>query len=454
MLQAGASVVTITPPLGGPVAGLFERREAVTVADELFARALVFDDGRTRLALVLCDLICISGASVGAARDRIAARCNIPASHVMISCTHTHTGPATTGLLGIAPNAPYLDWLAGQIADAVAIACTRLIPARVAYGATAVEGICFNRRFRMRDDTVVFNPGIGNPDIIGPVGPTDPEVTALLVEDEAGRPIALWANLSLHYVGTDDPLAISADYYGHFARDVSRTLGPECIGLLTNGTSGDINNVDVTRAVEEQGTTRARLVATTVAAAAIAATMMQRRDGEAALDARTVPFPVARRPITDGDVRLAEAILADPAGPTPTQSSAFSFVVGQPIPAHQVRTYADEVLELARMPDERTTEVQVMCVGDFAIVALSGEIFVEFGLAIKAGSPFARTAVVSLANDYIGYIPTMEAFGQGGYETWAARSAWSAPGTGERMVKETLAQLRELKSGPPVDMQA
>lgn len=454
MLQAGASVVAITPPLGSPIAGHFDYRKARTVDDDLAVRALALDDGEFRLALIVCDLICLGAPMVAAAKSRISEQCGIPDERVMISCTHTHTGPATVPLLAVEPDLAYLDWLVDRIADAVKIACSRLVPSRIAYGVANVEGICFNRRFRMRDGTVVFNPGVGNPDIIEPVGPTDPQVTALMVENEAHRPLALWANLSLHYVGTDNPLAISADYYGEFARVVSRVFGPDCMGLLTNGTSGDINNVDVAHRVEEKSTVRVRQVATAVAAGAMTATVMQRRHRGVALNARTFPLTVARRPITAEDVSLAKAILADPCEPTSRQSSTFSFVVGQTIPSHQLRTYADEVLKLSQMPDERTTEVQVMCIGDFALVALPGEIFVEFGLAIKAESPFARTAVVSLANDYIGYIPTLEAFSQGGYETWAARSAWSAPGTGERMVKETLARLQQLKTGTPVDTQA
>lgn len=455
MLQAGATAVRITPPLDSPLAGLFERRQAVTVADDLFVRALVLDDGVKRLALVVCDLICISSDTVRAARDQIAAKCGIPAHQVMISCTHTHTGPATVPLLGTTPDPVYLGWATDRIADTVAIACSRLVPAQIAYGTADVEGVCFNRRFRMRDGTVVFNPGIGNLDIIAPVGPIDPQVTALLVEDEIGTPLALWANLSLHYVGTDNPLAISADYYGKFAQAITDILGSQCVGLLTNGTSGDINNTDVTwlRGITSIGKQGQR-VATAVAAGAIAATAMQCRDQQVVLDVVSVPFSVSRRPIMARDVEVAKALLNNLTEPGTASSLVFSFVVGQPIPKHQLPTYADEVLELARMLDERTTEVQVMCIGDFALVALPGEIFVEFGLAIKAGSPFARTAVVSLANDYIGYIPTLEAFSQGGYETWAARSAWPAPGTGERMIQETLARLQQLKTETLVDTQA
>src|SRR5215217_6381669 len=101
-LRAGTGVTVVTPPLGTPLIGLFEYREAATVADDLTARALVLDDdltaralvlddGATRLALVVCDLIALSGATVAAARKRIAARYDIPGERVMVACTHTHT---------------------------------------------------------------------------------------------------------------------------------------------------------------------------------------------------------------------------------------------------------------------------------------------------------------------------------------------------------------------------
>jgi hypothetical protein len=442
VLQAGTGVSTITPPLGTSLSGSFEDRPAKTVHDDLHVRALVLDDGTTRVALVLCDIICISRETADRAKDVVSARSGIAASQVMISCTHTHTAPATVPLLASEPDPACLDWLAVRIADAVAIASANLGPARIASGATDVANVCFNRRFRMKDGTVVFNPGIRNPDIVEVTGPVDPQVTALLVERPDGTPIALWANLSLHYVGTDDPYAVSADYYGHYAGIVARTLGDACVGMLTNGTSGNINNVDVSGATQpERPDVRAAQVAGAVAGAAIAATRMAPPDDAPCLDARLVPFEVTRRPITERDIALARDILDDAGDPAAEISLGFSFVTGQPIPSSQIRTYAHEVLELATMPESRATVLQVIRIGDLVLVGLPGEIFVEFGLAIKAASPATRTAVVSLANDYVGYVPTVQAFAEGGYETWAARSAWPAPGTGEAMVEALLAQI-------------
>lgn len=474
MLRAGAAVAPITPPLGTPLAGHFEERRAERVDDELTARALVLDDGAAPLALVVCDLIRLPGHAVAAAREAVAARGGIAAERVMISATHTHTGPvtatgrgdpgerpllaaggdpATAALIPADADPGYVDWVAGRIADAVAVAHARLRPARLAVGTSEVAGVCFNRRYRMRDGTVVFNPGAGNPDVRGAVGPVDPTVTALLVETRDGAPLALWANLALHYVGTDDERAISADYYGEFARAVRRLLGDDCVGLLTNGASGDVNAIDLEQAVPARRAARARLVARAVAAAAVNAALPGRRHEVPLLAAERVPLTLQRCPISAGDVALAAAIRDRPAGAA-VEPAAFGFVVGQPIPDRQARTYAGEVLALAAMPTAGSTEIQVVRVGDLALVALPGEIFVGLGLAIKAASPFAPTAIVGLANDHVGYVPTAAAFAEGGYETWRTRISWTAPGAGEAMVATALERLRQLAAPAKVKVKA
>ncbi|HET8521898.1 MAG TPA: hypothetical protein VFL82_01620 [Thermomicrobiales bacterium] len=446
MLQAGASVVTITPPLGSPMAGLFHYREAKTVADDLTARALVLDNGEAQLALVVCDLISLRAETVADARARIEQRCGIPGAQVMIACTHTHMGPPTSGHFNMKANPDYLDWVAGRIADSVAIACARRVPSRVASGTADTSGICFNRRYHMRDGTVRFNPGLGNPDIIKPAGPTDPQVTAFLVEDDQSNPLALWACLSSHYAGTDDEEALSADFYGDFARAIARSLGPDCIGLLANGTSGNINTIDVNQALKVKGTARARLIGETVAGAAIQAVLMQPRNDDPCLESTVLPLTVTRRQITDDDIALARAIVDAPEDTEPEPVSGFSFVVGQPIPASLARTYAMGVLQLAERASEGEIELQVMRIGNFVIVGLPGEIFVEFGLAIKAGVPSGRAAVVGLANGIIGYVPTREAYAQGGYETWPTPTSWSAPGTGEAMVESVMGHIQQRQS--------
>jgi hypothetical protein len=264
-LQGGAAVVTITPPLGFPLAGLFHARISNAVETDLSARALVLREGDTWVALVVCDLISFPQDIVDRARERVSARTGLDPGCVMLSATHTHSGPYTSNRVAANRDEAYMDWVATRIAECVAVAVSRLQPVTVAVGQATVDGVCYNRRYHMADGTVRTNPGQGNPDALSPAGPVDPTVTAILVEDLEGKPLALWANLSLHYVGADTPESISADYYGYFAERVANGLGRDVVGLMTNAASGDIINRDLAPQVPIRGIRRAKMVAASVA---------------------------------------------------------------------------------------------------------------------------------------------------------------------------------------------
>lgn len=447
MLRAGAAKVDITPPLGTPLAGHFEKRRAVDVDDPLYARALVLEAGGRRIALVACDILCLPAADVAAAREQITAWTGIPPEHVCLAATHTHTAAAPAGVLGTPRAEAYMAALPERIATAVALAVARLAPARLGWGSVAVEGITFCRRFRMRDGTVRMNPGRGNPDAVEPVSPVDPELGVLYVEEAAGtrRPIALWANFALHYIGTDNALAVSADYFGRFARIVEAGLGGG-LALLTNGASGQINNIDIRDPRQPSGSAQSERVARVVAGGALLAAGRAELAPDVTLEVATRTLQVRRRVLTPEDVRLAEAILAaaEDTAPNGLPPGAFSWARGEPLPHAYLRAYAREVLELAAMPERLAAELQVLRVGAGAAVGLPGEIFSELGLAVKAGAPARSVALVGLANGYVGYVPDLAGYEQGGYETWAARTSAVEPGTGEALVEAAGALLRQV----------
>jgi hypothetical protein len=462
MLNAGAVSVDITPPLGVPLAGSFQERIAVDVADPLYARAVVLEDERGaggRLAIVCCDIICMPGETVRATRDLVARSGDVPPERVLIAATHTHTAPSPTGLLGTRRADAYMDALPPRLATAIGLAARRLQPARAAWGTGHEGGVSFNRRFRMRDGTVRMNPGRLNPDALEPAGPIDPELGVLWIESEAGTPIAVIAAFALHYVGTDNGRHVSADYFGAYARWMQRLYGESLVPILLNGTSGDINNVDVRDKLQPGGQQQARRIAGILAGETLRVVERLRPSGDLTLAAAQARLPFAPKPITSADLEIADRLLAlgdavpqrqlreragiGPAGP-------FSWVVGQPLPDSGLLTYARECRLLAQLPARMETEVQVLRIGGCALVGLPGEIFVELGLAIKGRSPFATraaldpgssladtaTLIASLANDYVGYVPTRRAQeAEGSYETWAARSSLPAAGAGESMVE-------------------
>ena len=433
-LKAGSATANITPPLGTRIPGGFRPRYAENVDDELFAKAVVIDNGTTRIAIVTCDLIAIPEKVADAAKARIADRCDIPAAHVMVNATHTHTAVAIADLLGVDEDPDYTEWVPLKIADAVELAVWRLKPARVGFASVNEERITFNRRWHMKDGTVRFNPGIENPDLVEPTGTIDPEVAMMYVEaTDDGTPISAVANFSLHYIGTDNGNALSADYFGHFDRLMKHYLGDTCISLLWNAASGQINNTDFSGRTKwtASGHRQAVKMANVLAGHFIVEMQLMEMHETLDLSGDLATLTFQRKEITAGDLEVAEQVLSVPQGTyNAYEAGPFSWVVGEPIPQALVDVYAHECQRLAKLPAQMTAPVQVIRLGEAAIVALPGEVFVETGMNIKSKSDAKPTFLVSLANGYIGYICTDKALiEEGGYETWAAKSSLPAVGT-------------------------
>ncbi len=444
-LRAGAATSNITPWLGIPMRGAFrDVTLADTVHDELLAKALVLDDGARQIAFVLCDLTMMTGAMMAAVKERIAERAHIPPDHVLIAATHTHSAPATVSIGFMDEETEYTAWATRKIADAVEIAAQRLQPARVGFASVQEPRIVFNRRYHMRNGQVHFNPGVGNPDVLRPAGTTDPEFTLCYVESAAGDAIAVLGNYALHYVGTDSGAEISADYFGHFFRAVQHLLGPQTVGLLFNGASGNINGVNVFKPWPNRGHAQAARMAKVLAGHALTEIQLMEMHDHAALGAAVGAFDFARKQTTDADVAVADQVLS---GNYEYTEGPFSAVTGQPIYPRWAPAYAREIKVLHAMPQTLTSTVQALRVGPAGFAALPGEIFVEIGLAVKAGSPFAPQFVMSLANDYLGYVASDEQLALGAYETWPSRSAIGGPGIGQAMEGKALALLNGLADG-------
>jgi neutral ceramidase len=424
--RAGAATSNITPRLGISINGYFNDRVARHIHDELHARCLVLDDGRTRLAIVLCDSCMIPRAVVDAARRRIEQRTGLPGGHLLIAATHTHTAPTCLGLFQSEPDREYVDFLVARITDGVARAVNELAPARIAWGAGRAPEHVFNRRWKMKPgtippdpfggttDRVRMNPPVESPDLIEPAGPTDPELAILAVQSPAGRPVALLANYSLHYVGTGRESDISADYFGEFCVRVGRLLGaehldPPFVALLANGASGDINNINFRqRRPPLPPYEQVRRVADAVAREAhrVYQTLAFRDTAPLGAAEKEIRLGV-RRPAAS-EVARAEKILAA--------------AKGRPLRDLE-EVYARETVLLKDYPPELPVLLQALRIGDLGIAAMPGEVFVETGLAIKARSPFAQTFTIGLANGCHGYLPPPEQHRLGGYETWRARSS-------------------------------
>src|SRR5262245_647775 len=261
--RAGAATSNITPFLGAPIVGGWESPPATHIHDELHARCLVLDDGQTRVAIVVCDSVGIARQVFDQAKRLVHEHTGLPPENMLMAATHTHSGPSARGANAFAFDAPpdeYQRFLAQRIADGVRRAVRNLEPARIGWGAARQDDQVFNRRWKMKagtplpnpfggQDRVLQNPGLGNPTLLEPAVPTGPEIRFISVQSVSGRPIALLANYSLHYVGGTGGAQISADYFAMFADRIQQLLGadrlePPFVGIMSNGTCGDVNNID------------------------------------------------------------------------------------------------------------------------------------------------------------------------------------------------------------------
>ena len=443
VFRAGAAASNITPPLGISINGYFNDRTAKGIHDELHARCLVLDDVYTRVAIVVCDSCMIPREVMDAAKQMIQQRVGIPTERVLISATHTHTAPTCISLLQSDADPNYQSFLAQRIADGVVRAMTNLQPAKIAYGVGQEPNQVFNRRWRLKpgkmpmnpfgstNDLVKMNPAIESPDLVEPAGPIDPDVSIVALESLKGKRIALLANYSLHYVGTGKDEEISADYYGAFCDRIQELLGadrqdPPFVALLSNGTSGDINNINF----RKKGPARAPYEQVNLVADAVAREVHRVYKTLKFLD--WVPVGSAQKEILLGvrlpstdDVKRAEEILAKAKGRSLRGLD---------------EVYARETVLIKDYPKEVPVIIQTLRVGELGIAAIPCEVFAEIGLAIKARSPFKPTFTIELANGYNGYLPTPEQHKLGGYETWRARSSYLEPEASTKIV-ETVMEL-------------
>lgn len=448
-LRAGAAAVDISPrefPLNMP--GGFRSNMAESVHDPFYARALVLDDGKTKLAMVVVDSLGASPEVLDEAKQIAASRTGLGVNRMLICSTHTHSGPPSNTKEGPAPAVAYRKVLVDGLAESIVQAHAVLQPAAVGAAAHPLPDEVFNRRWYLKPGKMPPNPFGGldivkmnpprSPDVLDrPAGPTDPDITVISVQDARNKPLALFANYSLHYVGAVPRGQLSADYFGEFARLMPvRLRGEEnFVAMMSNGTSGDINNIPftVTRPPREPFE-QIRIVARKAADTAwFAHRKIERHRSDIRLGMLERELVLKHRVITDEQLAEARRVAAiedeDEIAKLPRLA----------------QSYARRTISLAEKDDTVTVKLQAIRIGELAVCAIPFETFVEIGLELKDRSPFDQTMVIGLANGRYGYLPTPEHHRLGGYETWLGTNRVQKDAS-VIIVKNLLEMLTELKA--------
>jgi neutral ceramidase len=428
-LKGECAKVNITPPLGIPLIGSYGK-PSDDILDELYAKALVLDDGNNTLVIVSCDLLYTPLEEiVGPARKIIMEKTGIPERNILICATHTHSGPEvftkskfrTPGDTPPPPiDYPYLNTLVKKIAGSALIACKDMRQVRIGMAKGQAPEIVYNRRPKNKDGLVKMaftlppevratRKVVTEPD--GDVrttfvlpddntewkfGPIDPEVRVLKVESMDGETLASLVNFGCHPVCIYPYLSttISADYPAFVASVVEKAEGGLCLFAL--GLAGDAVPFD-------RGVMPRRQIGRAIGGEAVRRLQFVTTTSDVTLSAikKEVEFPTKRPTAEEG---------------------------------------TDD-----KIPEPVTTEIQVLRLGDIYILGLPGEVLVEVGLQIKKRAGLEKLFIVTLSNDAIGYVCHSAAYDEGGYEPTGATNL--AKGAGEIMINQALELIDQIKSG-------
>jgi len=453
--EVGTAMVDITPPVGFPRYG-YPPVVSTGVLDPLYAKTIVFRQGETKGALVVCNLLGIPRDLSRIVREKASEKTGIPYDNMTVSATHTHTSPGITesfkeyalresaGKLTEEDKNSYFTDLIEGITQSVVSAANNLKEVEVISGTGMAPGISFNRRYLMTDGRVRFNPGRNNPDIVKPAGPADPVVSFVLFREPGQSNYSSSLTVfSSHYVrgGT----AFSSDYPCFMQERFNELYGEKHLSVFGLGPCGNVNTSDpfgpsenADKKVKEFGYTLAD---------AVNEALPQAKPGKGSLEIVSKTLYLPMQGYTEEELEWSRE-------ENPQLYNERSFlnhrrrlklsVWGVQPPLEKLRMYEAVAPAASGEPWRLPIEIHVFKIdSQTAIVTMPGELFTEFGIDIKKRSPFANTMLIELANIDIAYIPTIRGFQEGDYEAINSRLV---PGSGEKMIEAALEILEELKN--------
>jgi neutral ceramidase len=395
--------------LAGKAAGQEGKLRAVAVVIE--------KPGVPPVAIVACDVLMLNRDLLDPVVERIAKECGIPATNVLINCTHTHHAPSSCTIHGYARDERFCRGVQESIFAAVKKACERKEPARFHFRLGEESSVGQNSRLLLKDDSIYW---IGpRDDTVRPTGPFDPELPVLAFRNDDKKLRALIFNHSTHTIGARQPGKRSPSFYGLASQELEAELGGTVCFL--EGASGSTHNLALPAA---EMVTRIKTAVTE------------------ALD-KAEEHPVDR--ITAIKRKFTYKVRSFDEAKEDAAVSAYCKKRAAGGADSIIKVFRDQRAVLAPQQGQaRTTWIQAMLIGDVAIVGVPAEFFTKLGQEIKRRSPFRYTYVAELANDWIGYLPDRKAFDLGGYQTWTGLHSFAAPGTGEAVVDAAVELLREL----------
>ena len=377
--------------------------------------------------------------------EHIAKELNLSADSIIIHSTHTHTGP----FLGFEYESElvreYTQTLYYKLTDVARMAMDDRKPAKMGWAIGQAPKVAFVRRFRMKDGRVRTNPGVGNPDILAPIGDVDERVNVLRFDREGAETIVM-ANFGNH-PDTVGGSKISADWPGFFRARVEKALdNVRCI--FFNGAQGDVNHVNVNAKDGDfndmfndfddvaRGYGHARHMGNVMAAA-----VLQVYDKVNYVDVDRVAvlqkvIDVPSNMPNPEDMAEAHRINdlhnAGHDDQIPFEGMELTTVVAE----------AGRMVRLEHGPEKFQLRLSGAAIGNVAILGIPGEPFTGIGRGIKEAEGWDVVLPMCITNGSEGYFPMKDSYDEGGYE---ARSSRYKSGTAEIIIDEGKKLLKEMR---------
>jgi hypothetical protein len=419
--EAAFAEIDITPPLGTHKIGWLRDIVSSEILSPLYARVALFKAGSDGVALVQLDTLFIAWPEVQAIRQGIEEQYGFPGTSVMVSATHNHAGPAVTHAGDVPKDERYAQSLVSRVIEAFGLALARLEPVEVGFGRRFEWAVAHNRRVVMREGIVRTHGTFDDPEALYLEGPVDPEVAVVAVRSTGMELRGMLVNYACHPTHHGGDEAIDAGFPGGLARELRGRGCP--VTLYLNGASGNLHTANPRAGGENLSAERAgQILAQDVWDALQEISYAGGIRVAAAARTIALPYREGSEAEISGQVRGAQRFID---------------------PAIYQRTIPPLVDKIQRRGVHQA-EIQVVLLGDCAIVGVPGELFCEVGLQIKEGAYPLRALIATCTNGRVGYIPTREAFGRGGYETTFGPSSMLAPEAGDliaRTAVELIAQV-------------
>ena len=426
-ISTGFGRVCIDPPLNTPITGYFYERRAKGILDDIYMSAVAIFDGKSKALVISAETLELSTEQCNLYRERLSTECGVDINAIFINCSHTHTGAqvGNTGGLGTGTSSPeYEAQFVEAMIEASKLALLDLSPSKLSYATGKAEGISFVRRYRMKDGGVQTNPGVLNSEIDHPLGEADDTVRLLKIERE-GRDDIYIVCFGTHAdtVGGD---YISADWPGFVRTTVENAIcGVKC--LFLTGAQGDVNHIN-TKPTEAdrcgleydtfdgvpRGYEHAKHMGRVVAGAVISicGKALPIESGEIKVGLREIIVPSNKDNAREAEARkLLNIYNSGRADELPYKAMELTTAVAE----------ANRIVDLVNGPDSFSFVLSAISIGDFALVGIPGELFVEIGRRAERESIFKSTFVCCLTNGGDCYFPTSKAYDEGGYEARSSK---------------------------------